>query len=141
MNNILPDVERVLAEQHLAYLKTLLHQYAIPVEIVRQLKDTHATVYGRQSGRSSNQEHFNLEVLITGDEFAPATSVLSGAFTEGFLYSDSPELLKNSDEVHIQGEDGKTRIFNIVSIESLGSTQEIFTRYRISAKGARVEEL
>lgn len=136
---LMKDVERNLKEQHAGYLDGLIKCWGMPCTVIKQVQDAHSDVYGTSSGRKSG-EQFQIEALITGDEFEPASSVLSGSFNGGFLYARE-ENVNPSDHVQIGSDDHKTRLFVITDKESLGNTIEVFYRYRISAKGTRPEEL
>jgi hypothetical protein len=136
---LLKDIERNLTEMHSGYLDGLLKCWGIPCTVVKQLQDTHSDVYGTSSGRRDSGEHFEIEAIIVGDEFEPATSVLSGSFNGGVMYAKS-ECVNTADHIHINGDDGKTRIFIVTSKQSIGNTQEVFSKFTIAAKGTRPEE-
>ena len=140
MHSFLKDGERILKERHLMYLRNLEKRYAVELTIKRQLQDTHTTVYGVQAGRKDHSEDITIRGIITADEFTPVTGALSSTLDQAFLYTTS-ELVKTADQIHIESDDSRTRIFKVVDKESMGSTIEVFFRYRLSALDAHGEEI
>lgn len=140
MHSFLKDGERILKERHATYLRNLEKRFGIELTVVRQKQDTHSTVYGGQSGRKDSGDSFTVRGIITADEFTPVSGALSSTLDQGFLYTTS-ELIHTADQIHLGSDDLAQRIFKVVDKESMGSTVEVFYRYRLAALDAHIDEV
>lgn len=132
-NKRLNNIEDVVKTHHRAYLKSLERIYGIEMCLVKQLDDIHSDVYGTDSGDVSG-EPITIVGIITGDEFFPSGGFSSGSFTSGFLYTTSKKV-DVGDTVSIVVEDDLTRRFKVESKEAIGTTQDVFTRYKLASLG------
>lgn len=103
------------------------------LELHKQLDDVHSDVYGIDSGDTTG-EPICIVGIVTGDEFFPTGGFSSGSFTQGWLYTSS-RYVEVGDTLSIATSDDLTRRFKIESVHALGSTQDVFKRYKLAALG------
>jgi hypothetical protein len=127
------NVESVLKDYSSQALKQLEHYYAIDLELIREVKDTHTDVYGSHAGNKGSKVADFRGVLVS-DDFFPSSPAYAGNFQEGFLYTSFTSVLVG-DIVAIKSSDKKIRRFFVESFESIGTQETVFYRYKLSNLG------
>lgn len=134
LNRRLNNIEDILRTYHKSYLKVIEKIYGIEVRLVKQRKDVHSDVYGIDSG-DTDGEPVCIMGVITGDDFFPSGGFSSGSFTSGFLYSSAGEV-EVGDTVEVFVSDDLTRRFKIEACEAIGTTQDVFRRFKLASLGS-----
>lgn len=127
------NIEGILQRYHSSYLKVLERMYGIEVDVFKRRENVHSSVYGGDSG-----EVENVPILITGivvgDDFFPTSGHSSGAFESGWLYTSS-DIPEKGDFISIRPYDDKSRRYGVESREAIGTTQDVFSKFKLSSIG------
>lgn len=132
-SSLLQQIEQVAKTQSTIYLKNLLRQYGIPLKLFKQVKTTHSSVYGKTAGETVQNED-EIMGIVVGDDFFPSDSISFGTFEEGFLYTSST-IPQVGDTVQIERPGNQMRKFKIMEKQSLGTTNNVFDRFKLAALG------
>jgi hypothetical protein len=132
--SLLPEIESILESNHLTYLAKLRLNYSATVRVFKTVDNTFSQVYGREGGDENVQPCGALEAIVVGDDFFPADARSAGAFKEGWLFTDM-ELIRVGNRVEIDREDCRNRRYEVISMQSIGTTRSVFKKYRLSALG------
>lgn len=126
-------MERIIRTNAGKYLEVLEHYNAIEVLLYREKKNSHSDVYGKYSGSKSNY-HKKFEAILVSDDFFASSSTYAGDFEEGFMFTSESDV-RPSDTIVIQSADGKQRRHRVDSVESLGTQDSVFYRYKLTNIG------
>jgi len=129
------DAERHIAQLQLRSIKHLIGRgMGQKLRIWSIPEGDHRSVYGSVSGTSS-KSYIEIVGIVTGNDFFASDSLRSSDFKEGWLWTDYQNQLQTGMEVEVINPNSQaSRKYTIVSIDSLGWTQEIFYRYLLASE-------
>lgn len=129
------DVENILRVQHQNFLETLVSSNfnRITLAVFKAVRiDYRTQVYGLDAGEESLYPAGEIEALIAGDGFFPSDLASAGTLVEGWLFTSST-LISVGDLVSFKRSDQRTRRYKIIMTERVGSSQAVFTKFKLSA--------
>jgi hypothetical protein len=128
------DIERILKERASNYLSVLEQRFSVKCILHRVVQNTETRVYGVEAGEEGYKRHSEFSGIVTNDNFFPSDDYSSGTMAEGYLYttSTSPQV---GDLVEVHRGDKKSRRFKIETLESLGTTEKTFKKFKLSSVG------
>lgn len=124
------NMESILKDTSERNLKQLEYYYAIDLQLFRAVKDIYTDVYGVDAGNKATLLSDFRGILIS-DDFFPAGPAYAGNFEEGFLYTSFKGVLVG-DIIAIKSSDSKQRRFSVISFETIGTQDSVFSRYKLS---------
>jgi len=128
------EMEKIIDKHGEDGLIHLEHYYGIDLELYRQVKNSaYSTVHGRDAGQPASHLK-NFIGILQSDDFFPANSTQAPAFEAGFLHTRELEILVG-DVIKIVSNDDRNRRYRIIEIDSIGLTQQVYKRYKLSALG------
>lgn len=135
MSNFHNKQEKLLKDRvSRLYLRQLERLYGIEVKLLRSEKNAYSKVYGSEAGDESSDFKL-LNVLITGDTFAPMDNKNAGLLTEGFLYTSQAKEVLVGDTVEVYRDDKRAYKFKVKAIDSVGVSESVISRFKIVAIG------
>lgn len=132
--SLLPDIERILGENSFNRLGTIENKFAVSVKVFKPVNNVYSNVYGRDSGEESQHPSETIQAVVIGDDFFPADPRSGGGFKEGWLFTTS-NVVNVGDRVEIERADCRHRRYEVLSMQSLGSSRSVFKKFRLSALG------
>lgn len=127
------------AESHLARLqfraiKQLLDRgLGQRVYVFDLPSDDHQQVYGSASG-SRSTTYREIRGIPTGDDFFVSDIYRSGAFIEGWLWTDDQQLIQAGQEVQFLDNSGNVgKRYIVAGSSNIGDLNIIFSKYRLTS--------
>lgn len=131
----LSDIENILRVQHATFLETMVSSNfnRITLSVFKVVRIDYPTqVYGLDAGEEGLYPAGEIIALVAGDSFFPSDLASAGTLTEGWLFTTST-LLGVGDLVALKRSDERTRRYKVVTTERVGSSQSVFTQFKLSA--------
>jgi len=130
------DIEFILRNQHQTYLETMVSSNVnrITLAVFKAKSGIRSQVYGLDAGEEGTYPAGEIEALVAGDSFFPSDLASAGSLTEGWLFTAST-ILNAGDRVELKRSDQRTRRYKVVEIDRVGSSQAVFTRFKLSSLG------
>jgi hypothetical protein len=133
----LSDIERILKENHKNWLATMVgtNFNRITLFLLKSIDTVQSKVYGTESGEEGIVPVGPVEVLITGDSFFPSDTISAGTLESADLFT-TDDRVNVGDYLELQRSDQSVRRFKVVELESIGSSQRVFQKFKLSATGS-----
>jgi hypothetical protein len=117
------------------YLKHLERLYGIKVRLLRSTKNVYSKVYGMESGDTETGKFEEIIAIVTAENFSPLDRFNAGLLNDGYLYTSQEGKVLVGDTVEVRRDDRRAYRFKVVSRESIGVSESIISRFKISAVG------
>lgn len=127
---LVQSIENVLKHAIEARIDYLEHLYALPVVIYKVKTNVYSDVYGRAGGEELGNG-YPTKLLVVSDSFTPVDLNSAGTLNEGWVYTNQE--LNVGDRIEIKRADNRVRNYKIESMASLGSSTQVFKKYRVSS--------
>ena len=126
--------ERIIKNREIISLKHSIDEWGVDVRVFAPRVSKESRVYGNDSGEVDESKYHDITAILTSDDFFTSGGSVSGNFNEGWLYTNDDNI-NVGQIVQVLSVDRKTRRYKITEQESIGTTVEIFTRWKIASLG------
>lgn len=131
--SLLHTIESVVKTSVTNQVSLLTSLFSVKCRLHKPVKDTYSEVYGIHSG-VEKADFIEIDLLCIGDTSSPFDQRSVGTFQEGWVFTNDVRV-EVGDQIDVIREDGRGRRYKIERKESIGTTDKVFSKFRLSAMG------
>lgn len=136
MSGFFNQAEKIIKANGERGLEQLEFYASVKTEIYRDVNHS-SSPYGRVHGHNQGKDGQHVDTFFgvyASDDFFASNDGFTGGFELGFMYTRSKKV-KVGDTLKLKRDDGKIFRYKVESIEDIGFTTSVFSKWKISNIG------